>query len=113
MSTKVGKEFWRQLGVNPGNVRLANDDKLETVLQVKKGHVSPFALVNDTQRKVKQVIIDQALLSHPVWAFHPMDNTKTWEIKQDVFRQNFIKNMLNRELKEMDLTQEGEKKEEV
>lgn len=28
METKVGKEFWRTLGINPGNIRLANDDKL-------------------------------------------------------------------------------------
>ena len=43
----MGKEFRRKIGVNPGNVRLANDDKLQSVLQVQRGSVSPFALIND------------------------------------------------------------------
>ena len=111
METKVGKEFWRTLGVNPGNVRLANDDKLKTVLQVQKGQVSPFALVNDKDRNVKELLLDQNLVNHSTWAFHPMDNTKTWEITQEVFRNAFVKGMLARECSNIDLTQQESKQE--
>jgi hypothetical protein len=78
--TKVGKEFWRKIGVNPGNVRLANDDKLCSVLQVQKGSVSPFALINDKTNQVKYLIADSKLKSYDTWAFHPLENTQTWEI---------------------------------
>jgi hypothetical protein len=78
--TKVGKEFWRKIGVNPGNVRLANDDKLLSVLQVQKGSVSPFALINDKTNQVKNLIVDSKLKPYDTWAFHPLENTQTWEI---------------------------------
>jgi hypothetical protein len=32
MDTKVGKEFWRKLSINPTNIRLANEERMDTVL---------------------------------------------------------------------------------
>jgi len=53
--TKVEKTLWKQINVAPGNIRLASDEKLEAVLKVKRGHVNPFALINDTERLVNQL----------------------------------------------------------
>jgi len=53
VETTVNKGFWKGMGVNPSNLRLAKEEVLWDVLGVKKGQVSPFALINDTEHKVK------------------------------------------------------------
>ena len=50
--TKVEKTFWKQVGVSPGNIRLARDEQIEKILGVSKGVVNPFALQNDKENKV-------------------------------------------------------------
>lgn len=37
METTVNKGFWRSIGVNPSNIRLAKEEVLWDVLGVKKG----------------------------------------------------------------------------
>ena len=84
--TKVEKSFWRSLNVAPGNVRLAKDEDLEKILNVKRGSVNPFALINDKDSKVKFIIIDQKLFDqHDFFAFHPMDNSETLELSKNDF----------------------------
>lgn len=83
--TKVEKTLWKQINLAPGNMRMTGDDKLESVLKVKKGHVNPFALVNDTEKLVKALIIDEHLKKEEYWAFHPMDNSCCVEFKQSEF----------------------------
>ena len=55
-------------------------DLMEEVLGVSPGSVTPFALLNDTQRQVTNVVLDAALFDHdPVW-FHPLENTASTAI---------------------------------
>ncbi|MCQ8186446.1 prolyl-tRNA synthetase associated domain-containing protein [Parvularcula maris] len=50
-------------------------ETMQTVLGVEPGHLSPFALINDSAQRVGMVLIDEALLrASPVWA-HPLRNT--------------------------------------
>ncbi|HEX6143558.1 MAG TPA: prolyl-tRNA synthetase associated domain-containing protein [Geminicoccaceae bacterium] len=52
---------------------------LEEVLGVTPGSVTPFALVNDRQRRV-QPLIDRAMLAHDRLNYHPLINTRTTTI---------------------------------
>ena len=54
----------------------ASAELLESVLGVRQGAVSPLALINDAEGKVK-LALDAALLAAPRIAFHPLTNTAT------------------------------------
>ena len=58
------------------NLRFAQPELLMEVLGVIPGSVSPFALLNDIDQKVR-VIIDQKLYSFDAVGFHPLRNTAT------------------------------------
>ena len=58
-------------------MRLAKEEQVIEVLKAKFGAVNPFALSNDKNHYVKQLIIDELLDKHDHWAFHPMDNSAT------------------------------------
>lgn len=56
------------------------------VLGVPPGSVTPFALMNDTRRRV-QVIIDAALMEYETINCHPLENTATTNIaREDLLR---------------------------
>lgn len=55
-------------------IRMANDEILETTLQLNKGELSPLALVNDKDAKV-QVIIDSRIMEQSQVWFHPLSNS--------------------------------------
>ncbi len=40
------------------------------ILKVKRGEVNPFALINDTENKVKYYMVDKKLMEYEYWAFH-------------------------------------------
>jgi Ala-tRNA(Pro) deacylase len=54
----------------------ANDELLFEALGVRQGAVSPFALINDKEGKVR-LILDADLLKAKRLAFHPLVNTAT------------------------------------
>jgi Ala-tRNA(Pro) deacylase len=61
-------------------------ERLMKYLGVVAGAVSPFAIINDRQRKV-QVVLDRELLRVEPLNFHPLDNTMTTSIaKADLLR---------------------------
>jgi Ala-tRNA(Pro) deacylase len=45
-------------------------------LGIRPGSVTPFALANDSARKV-QVVLDQEMLEHDPLNYHPLDNSMT------------------------------------
>ncbi len=57
-------------------LRFARPDELETILGVKPGSVTLFALINDTQRTV-QLILDEGIFAHDRIGLHPLRNDKT------------------------------------
>ncbi len=69
-----------------GSARLsfAKPELLMEALGVIPGAVTPFAVINDAERRVA-VVLDEALLSHDRLNFHPLDNAATTTIERDDF----------------------------
>lgn len=70
----------RTLGTR--RLSFASPEKLWTRLGIATGSVSPLAVVNDPEGKVR-VVLDRELLSHPALKFHPLANTKTTVVSPD------------------------------
>jgi Ala-tRNA(Pro) deacylase len=68
------KGFAASLGAK--KFSFASAELLESVLGVGQGAVSPLALINDAEGKVK-LALDASLLEMPRLAFHPLVNTAT------------------------------------
>ena len=64
-----------------GKLSFASNQRLEKRLGVQPGSVSPFGLLNDTQKNV-HLFIDVTLQEYERLAFHPNDNTATLVVKQ-------------------------------
>ena len=64
-----------------GSARLSfgKPELLEEVLGVIPGAVTPFGVVNDTEKRVS-VVLDETLLRHDILNFHPLENTATTSI---------------------------------
>jgi len=67
-----------------GRLSFASPDLLLAMLGVPPGSVTPFALINDPERRV-ELILDEALLGHDVLNFHPLANEATTTISRDDF----------------------------
>lgn len=77
-----------QLHKKIGSKRLSfgKPELLMDILGVTPGSVSPFALLNDRQRRVT-VLLDQAMLAYDQLSYHPLINTMTTTIaRDDLFR---------------------------
>ena len=57
-------------------------DRLMRVLGVPPGSVTPFALINDTDRLVS-VVLDKAMMAHEMLNYHPLVNSMTAAIHRD------------------------------
>lgn len=53
---------------------------LKEVLGVEPGSVTPFALINDTERRVN-VVLDAGMMAHDLLSYHPLENTATTTIR--------------------------------
>jgi Ala-tRNA(Pro) deacylase len=65
-----------------GRLSFGKPELLRTVLGVEPGSVTPFALINDTGRRVS-VVIDAALMVYDTVNCHPLENTATTNIARD------------------------------
>jgi Ala-tRNA(Pro) deacylase len=61
-----------------GSARLSfgSAERLRATLSIEPGSVTPFALANDPEGKVI-LVLDKAMMSAPLLAFHPLVNTAT------------------------------------
>ncbi|MGE0109187.1 MAG: prolyl-tRNA synthetase associated domain-containing protein [Bdellovibrionales bacterium] len=76
-----------------GSARLSfgNPELLKEVLGITPGSVTPFALINDTARRVK-VVLDCDMLNAPMVNFHPLRNTASTSLRStDLLK--FIKSL--------------------
>ena len=62
-----------------GRFSFGKPELMRDVLGVEPGSVTPFALINDTERRVS-VVLDEALMAHEMLNFHPLENTATTTI---------------------------------
>lgn len=65
-----------------GRLSFGSADALMELLGVVPGSVTPFAAINDVSGKVA-VVLDSAMLEHPVLNYHPLVNTMTTSITPD------------------------------
>ncbi len=71
-----------------GSARLSfgSPERLYDALGVTPGSVTAFALINDTERRVR-FVADRALMDSDPVNFHPLANTATTAISQADFRK--------------------------
>lgn len=70
--------------VEQKNITFASADVLREKLGVEPGSVSPFGLINDTE-KVMEVYVDSEVYNAPIVGFHPNRNTATLELSHEMF----------------------------
>ena len=73
-----------------------------SVLGVKPGSVNLFSIINDTEDKVK-LVLDRKVHETANLGVHPMDNTATVRIGQDVL--NYIISFSNHEAEIIDFAE--------
>jgi len=75
-------------------ISFADDEDLDRILHVKPGSVSPFALINDSDGKVK-LIIDKTVWESETVSFHPNINTETLELSGKDFHK-YVESLKNK-----------------
>jgi Ala-tRNA(Pro) deacylase len=75
------KSLHRRLGAS-GRFSFGPAEQMREVLGIEPGAVTPFATMNDTAGRVTMVL-DQALMAHPVINCHPLRNTMTTSIARE------------------------------
>jgi Ala-tRNA(Pro) deacylase len=71
----------RLLGAT-GRFSFGSAELMGELLGVTPGSVTPFAVLNDTGRRVT-VVLDAAMMAHAVLNFHPLVNTATTTISRE------------------------------
>jgi len=74
------KSLHRRLGAS-GRFSFGAAEVMRELLGVEPGSVTPFAVINDQDRRVT-VILDAALTAHDLLHFHPLVNTGTTTISR-------------------------------
>jgi Ala-tRNA(Pro) deacylase len=77
--------------LNIGNISFAKETDLYDLLGVLPGSVTPFGLLNDTQKKVT-FYLDSGFLSYKTINFHPLRNTETVNMSVSNFIDFLIEN---------------------
>jgi Ala-tRNA(Pro) deacylase len=71
----------RLLGAS-GRFSFGSAELMRELLGVEPGSVTPFAAINDAQRRVT-VVLDAAMMEYPILNFHPLVNTATTTISRE------------------------------
>ncbi len=69
-----------------GKLSFASPQRMERLLGLRPGSVTPFGLINDTENHVR-LFLDKNLRDAPALSFHPNDNTATVVVPQEGFRR--------------------------
>jgi Ala-tRNA(Pro) deacylase len=75
------KSLHRRLGAT-GRFSFGSAELMRELLGVEPGSVTPFSVINDTERRVT-VVLDAAMMAHAVLNFHPLVNTGTTTIARE------------------------------
>ena len=79
------KSLHRLLGAG-GRFSFGSADLMRETLGVEPGAVTPFAAMNDTDRRVS-LVLDAAMMQHETLNYHPLVNTMTTSIaRADLLR---------------------------
>ena len=63
-----------------GRLSFGSPERLKRYLGIEPGSVSPFAVVNDTDRVVT-VVLDEGLKDYAEWNAHPLINNRTTRVQ--------------------------------
>jgi Ala-tRNA(Pro) deacylase len=74
------KSLHRRLGAS-GRFSFGSAELMQATLGIEPGAVTPFAVMNDSDRRVS-VVLDEALMHHETINCHPLVNTMTTSIKR-------------------------------
>jgi len=78
------KSLHHRLGVR--RFSFGSAELLRETLGVEPGAVTPFAAMNDPQRRVR-ILLDEAMMTHTTLNYHPLVNTMTTSIaREDLVR---------------------------
>jgi Ala-tRNA(Pro) deacylase len=75
------RSLHRLLGAS-GRFSFGSADLMRELIGVEPGSVTPFAVINDKLLRVT-VVLDAAMMEHPVLNFHPLANTGTTTISRE------------------------------
>jgi Ala-tRNA(Pro) deacylase len=75
------KSLHRRLGAS-GRLSFVSAELMRETLGVEPGSVTPFAALNDRDRRVA-VVLDRAMMAHDLLNYHPLTNTMTTAIARD------------------------------
>jgi Ala-tRNA(Pro) deacylase len=75
--------------IGAARLSFGSEALMQEILGVTPGSVTLFALINDTEHRIK-LVLDAALLAPEPINFHPLTNTATTAISQDGLRR-FLK----------------------
>jgi Ala-tRNA(Pro) deacylase len=75
------RSLHRLLGAS-GRFSFGSPDLMRELIGIQPGSVTPFALINDKGLRVT-VVLDAAMMAHPVLNFHPLVNTGTTTISRE------------------------------
>jgi len=86
---KFDSNMFRKL-VWENKITFANEEKMMEKIWVKPGHVSPLALINNTEKDVK--VIFNSTLKDVLIGFHPWQNDNTTVLNMDGV-EKFLKHL--------------------
>lgn len=72
----------KQLGVD--RLSFGSAERLQSMLGLTPGSVSPFGLLNDPEHIVHYILDEDCVIDQPI-GFHPNDNTATVALKNEDF----------------------------
>jgi len=75
------KSLHRRLGAS-GRFSFGSAELMRETLGIEPGSVTPFAAINDAERRVR-VVLDAELMGHATINCHPLTNTMTTTIGRD------------------------------
>ena len=81
-STEVDLKIIKNTIQCQGNLSFGSAEYLYDKLGVKPGSVSPYSLINNVDKDVS-FYLDKKIIDHELCNFHPLDNTKTIQVKTE------------------------------
>lgn len=71
--------------IGAARLSFGSAELLREVLSVEPGSVTPFSLINDTEKRVS-VVLDAWMMEQELLNYHPLVNTMTTTIRAEDFR---------------------------
>ena len=78
---------WLQGVIGSARLSFGRPELLMETLGVRPGAVTPFALINDRESRVVQVVLDRKMMRTPILNYHPLHNEATVTLARNDFER--------------------------